>query len=83
MPGVFPPIAGDPVVNAEDASEHIDIVLHGLLGKEIGGVAYVSPMPAFGGQLSDEQIAAVINHQRTSFGNHAPLVAAEEVAAHR
>ena len=83
MPGVFPPIAGDPVVTATDPTEHIDIVLGGLLGKEINGVAYASPMPAFGGQLSDDQIAAVINHQRTSFGNEAPLVTAEDVAAQR
>jgi len=83
MPGVFPPIAGDPVVTADDPTEHIVIVLGGLQGKEIDGVAYVSPMPAFGGQLSDEQIAAVINYQRTSWGNDAPLIAAEEVAAQR
>lgn len=83
MPGVFPPIAGDPVVNAEDPSEHVDIVLHGLHGREIGGVAYVSPMPAFGDQLSDDQIAAVVNYQRTSFGNDAPLVTGDEVSALR
>lgn len=83
LPGVFPPIAGDPVVNADDPAEHIQIVLGGLQGKEIGGVAYVSPMPAFGGLLTDDQIAAVINYQRTSFGNDAPLTTPEEVAAHR
>lgn len=83
MPGVFPPIAGDPVVTADDATEHITIVLGGLLGKEIDGVAYASPMPAFGDQLDDDQIAAVINYQRTSFGNDAPLVTAGEVAARR
>ncbi len=83
LPGVFPPIAGDPVVTADDPTEHIHIVLTGLQGKEIGGVAYVSPMPAFGDLLSDEQIAAVINYQRTSFGNDAPLVTPEEVASQR
>ncbi|HET8985539.1 MAG TPA: cytochrome c, partial [Trueperaceae bacterium] len=83
MPGVFPPIAGDPVVTADDPTEHIDIVLGGLLGKEIGGVDYASPMPAFGQQLGDDQIAAVINYQRTSFGNRAPLITAEDVAAQR
>lgn len=83
LPGVFPPMAGDPVVTAEDPTEHIDIVLHGLHGKEIGGVAYVSPMPAFADLLTDEQIAAVINHERTSFGNDAPLVTPEDVATQR
>ena len=83
MPGVFPPIAGDPVVTADDPTEHIEIVLNGVHGKVISGVAYASPMPAFGGQLSDEQIAAVINHQRTSWGNDAPLVSEEQVSALR
>lgn len=83
LPGVFPPIAGDPVVTADDPTEHIQIVVGGLQGKEIGGVAYVSPMPAFGGLLTDEQIAAVLNYQRTNFGNDAPLVTLEEVASQR
>src|SRR5690606_10901739 len=83
LPGVFPPIAGDPVVTADDPTEHIPVVVGGLPGKEIGGVAYVSPMPAFGGLLTDEQIAAVLNYQRTNFGNDAPLVTLEEVASQR
>ena len=83
LPGVFPPMAGDPVVTATDPAEHIEIVLHGLQGKSIGGVAYASPMPAFGGQLTDEQIAAVVNHERTSWGNDAPLVSPAEVATQR
>lgn len=79
LPGVFPPMAGDPVVTASDPTEHISIVLNGLQGKTIDGVAYASPMPAFGGQLSDEQIAAVISHERSSWGNDAPLVTPEAV----
>ena len=79
LPGAFPPMAGDPVVLADDPTEHIDIILHGLQGKEINGVAYASPMPAFASQLSDEEIAAVINYTRTSWGNDSPLVAPEEV----
>lgn len=83
LPGVFPPLAGDPVVTAEDPSEHISTVLHGKQGSTIGGVTYASAMPAFAGQLADEEIAAVVNHERTSFGNSAPTVTAEQVAALR
>lgn len=81
--GVFPPLQGDPVVIADDPAEHIRIVLQGLQGKAINGVSYSSPMPAFGSQLDDEQIAAVINHERSSWGNKAPTVTAEDVAAQR
>ncbi len=82
-PGLFPPLKGDPVVIAEDPTEHIRIVLHGLQGKPINGVTYISPMPAFGSQLDDKQIAALINHERTSWGNAAPIVTPESVAAQR
>lgn len=83
LPGVFPPLEGDPVVVTEDPTEHIRIVLHGLQGKVINGVNYASPMPAFGNQLDDEQIAALINHERTSWGNRAPAVTPDMVTAQR
>ena len=82
MPDAFPPLAGDPVVTSSDPSDHIRIVLNGLKGKAIGGTAYQGEMPAFK-QLSDQQIADIIDHERTSWGNHAPLVAAHDVAARR
>jgi mono/diheme cytochrome c family protein len=83
LPGVFPPLAGDPVVLDPDPSEHISVVLHGKQGSVINGVAYASAMPAFAAQLSDEDVAAVINHERTSWGNSAPTVSAADVAALR
>ena len=46
-------------------------------------MAYETEMPAFAGQLSDEQIAEIANHERTSWGNHAPLVTAQDVATRR
>jgi cytochrome c oxidase cbb3-type subunit 2 len=78
--GVFPPMAGDPVVTAEDPTDHIRIVLYGLQGKAIEGTEYQGIMQPFGELLSDEEVAAVINHERTSWGNDAPTVTAEDVA---
>src|SRR5262249_9723854 len=66
-----------------DPSEHLRAVLHGLHGKTIGGVAYTAVMPPFGPQLNDAEVAAVVNHERSSWGNGAPLVRAEDVAAVR
>jgi mono/diheme cytochrome c family protein len=40
-------------------------------------------MPPFGPQLNDADVAAVVNHERSSWGNEAPLVRAEDVAAAR
>jgi mono/diheme cytochrome c family protein len=81
-PGAFPPLAGDPVVNG-DADAHIKIVLHGLSGKSIGGKTFAAQMPAFASQLSDDQIAAVIDHERTSWGNHGPTITPAQVSRDR
>jgi cytochrome c oxidase cbb3-type subunit 2 len=53
-------------------------LLHGLHGKTIGGTKYSSPMPPFA-QLSDATIAAIIDHERTSWGNAAPTIVPADV----
>ena len=58
VPGTIPALEGSAIVNGPPA-EHISRVLH---GKNV--------MPAFGGQLSDADIAAVITYERNSWGNH-------------
>lgn len=73
VPGAFPALAGDATVNAADATAQIKIVLHGLNGKTIGGKPYTSQMPAFP-QLSDSEIAAIIDHERTSWKNMGPVI---------
>ncbi|MDR8390689.1 cbb3-type cytochrome c oxidase subunit II [Aliifodinibius sp. S!AR15-10] len=78
--GAFPPLAGDPVVTDEDPTDHIRVVLYGMQGIPIEGTEYQGIMQPFGEMLSDEEVAAVINHERTSWGNDAPTVTAEDVA---
>ncbi|MGH7709503.1 MAG: c-type cytochrome [Vulcanimicrobiaceae bacterium] len=78
VPTVFPSLMGDPVVNAADPREHLHVVLRGLHGKSIGGQSYSGQMPAFA-QLTDAEIAAIVDHERTSWGNHAPIVAPGDV----
>jgi cytochrome c oxidase cbb3-type subunit 2 len=81
--GTFPPLAGSLVVNADDPTEHIEAVLHGVHGKVIGGVAYSIEMPPFGSLLNDVQVAALLNHERRSWGNHGRSVSADQVRAVR
>ena len=78
VPGAFPSLAHDPVVTASDPKAHIMTLLHGLHGKTIGGTKYSSPMPPFA-QLSDATIAAIIDHERTSWGNAAPTIVPADV----
>lgn len=82
-PGVFPPLLRDPVVIGKDADAQIKIVLNGLSGKRINGTKYSAQMPAFGPQLSDAQIAAVVDHERTSWGNQATTVTPAQVTKDR
>lgn len=82
VPNTFPPLAADPVVTATDPSEHVRIVLRGLHGKRIGSIAYGVTMPAFA-HLSDQDIAAVIDHERTSWGNRSPVITPGDVKKER
>lgn len=59
MPPAFPALVGSKVATGAVA-KHLDTVVHGVKGKA---------MQAFGLQLSDEEIAAVITYQRNSWGN--------------
>ena len=59
------------------------MILDGLQGEEIDGVFYASPMPPFGASLDDREIADIVNHERSSWGNDGALVTPAEVAAIR
>jgi len=83
LPGVFPPLKGSGVVNKDDASKHIQVVLNGMQGGRAGGVVYAAPMPPFANTLGDTVIADIINYERRSWGNHGIQVTAAQVAAER
>ena len=83
LPGVFPPLKGNAAVNDADPTKHIHTILHGLQGANVGGIVYPSPMPPFATTLSDADIAAIINYERSSWGNHGAPVTNEQVAAER
>jgi mono/diheme cytochrome c family protein len=83
LPGVFPPLKSSAVVTAADPAEHIRTVLRGLTGKTIGGVAYATAMPAFADQLTDDEVAAVLSYERSSWGNQAPPVKPDDVKTAR
>lgn len=83
VPGVFPSLAGNSVVTADNPQKHIETVLNGAEGRTIDGQTYPSPMPGFAGSLSNAEIAAIVNHERKSWGNDAPTVTEDDVARAR
>jgi mono/diheme cytochrome c family protein len=82
VPGAFPPLANDPVVDG-DATAHAQVVLFGLSGKTINGVKYAASMPAWGNQLSDDEVAVIMNYERSTWGNNAAPITPQQVAAVR
>lgn len=79
---VFPPLAGSPWVNG-DPGRLVAVTLHGLSGPvEVNGVGYSGLMPGFS-HLDDREIAKVLSHVRSSWGNDAAPLTAAEVAATR
>lgn len=59
VPGIFPALKGSSIATGPLAA-HLNIVLHGKAG---------TAMQAFGTQLSDADLAAVITYERNAFGN--------------
>ena len=74
IPGVFPAITGSAVATG-DVAKHIDIGINGVAG---------TAMAAFGPQLSDVEMAAVITYQRNALGNSVgDMVQPSDIAAAR
>lgn len=90
IPGAFPPLAGHvpEILAAKGGRPYlIEVVLYGLQGQiRVKGQTYNGAMPGFA-QLSDANVAAVLNHISTSWGNKLPkgqkAFTAAEVKAQR
>lgn len=81
--GAFPPLKANAAVLDADPTTQIDTVLNGLQGKNVGGTMYSTPMPPFGSVLTDAEIADIINHERSSWGNQSKQISADDVKARR
>ena len=77
--GAFPPLAGNAVVTGNPVAV-IAIVKNGLEGRvTVNSAAYSGIMPSWKGQISDDQIAAVISYIRSAWNNHAGGVSIDQV----
>jgi cytochrome c oxidase cbb3-type subunit 2 len=74
FPGAFPPLAGSPIVTDENAETMIRIILEGYDARP----EYATMQP-FGDLLTDEEIAAIVNFERSHWGNNAPPVTPDDV----
>lgn len=74
LPGAFPPLAGSKIVNDNNPEQLIRIILQGYDAR-----AEYAVMIGFADQLTDEEIAAIANHERSSWGNNAAAITADNV----
>ena len=76
LKGAFPPLKGSPIVQNDNPEQMITIIMKGYDAREEFGV-----MPPVGtnANLTAEQIALIIDHERSSWGNKARKIPVAEV----
>jgi len=80
-PGVAPPLAGSEWVIAKGANRLAHIPLSGLNGAvTVEGKDWNLAMAAMGATLSNDDLAAVLSYVRSSWGNKAGAVTADDIA---
>lgn len=79
----FPALRGNSVVQTDDATSLIHVVLAGSTLPGTQQAPSAITMPPFGWRLSDQEVAEVVNFIRSSWGNQAKPVDAAEVKAIR
>ena len=82
-PRIYPPLPGNALLQSADPSSTLRIILDGAQSVTTPRAPNKGEMPGYAKQLSDEQIAAVANYMRNSWGNAASLVTAAQVAKAR
>ena len=78
--GLFPRLAGAPLVQQDQATSLIRVVLEGSRAMASAGAPTGPAMPSFAWKLSDADIAAAITYIRNAWGNAAPGVSPGEVS---
>ncbi|WP_417429995.1 cytochrome c [Halpernia sp.] len=78
LPGAFPPLKGSPVVLGDNIEMYVTIIMKGYTGRPGYG-----PMPSVGttANFTPEMVTAIMNHERSSWGNNAKPVKLEDVKA--
>ncbi len=80
---IFPRLAGDAVVEQDDPTTLVRVILTGVRGAGTDTSPTSPAMPSFGYRLDDDQVAAVVTYIRNSWGNAASAVDAGTVKALR
>jgi cytochrome c oxidase cbb3-type subunit II len=76
LKGAFPPLKGSNIVTGDNLELYVDIIMNGYDAREEYGV-----MAAVGTNMEfdEHKVAAIINYERTSWGNTGKKVSPEEI----
>jgi mono/diheme cytochrome c family protein len=77
--GVFPPLAGNPAVEASNPTSVVSIVLGGSSTPRTSQTPAQFAMPAFSWRLSDQEVADVVTFVRSNWGNRADAIDESQV----
>jgi mono/diheme cytochrome c family protein len=83
IPGLFPAVAGAPIVQQSDPTSLVHVILRGALSVGTKPAPTAAAMPAFAWVLNDDEIATVVTYIRDAWGNRAPAVSAGDVRKER
>ena len=81
--GVFPSLAGNPIVASDNPLSLVSIVLLGSTTSRTSATPAQFAMPAFAWRLTDQDAADIISFIRSSWGNDAKPIEAPKIAAMR
>ena len=78
LKGAFPPLKGSKIVLDDNPEAMVNIIMNGYTGRVSEGFP---PMPPIGtnNNLKPEEISAIMNHEKTSWGNNAKKVTAADI----
>jgi mono/diheme cytochrome c family protein len=83
VPGAYAPLAGNRAVTMGVPANLVRIVLEGGFAPDTPGHPRPFGMPPFGQTLDNEELAALLTHVRTSWGNQSSAVSALQVNRYR
>ncbi len=78
LAGAFPTLKGSKIVLDDNSETMVDIIMHGYNGRASEGYGAMAAVGTLAG-LSATEVAAIMNHEKTSWGNDAKKVTPEEV----
>lgn len=76
LKGAFPPLKGSPIVLGDNLELFVNII---MLGYDARAEYAVMNAVGLDNNLTPEEVTAIINHEKTSWGNNAKTVTPEEV----